>query len=121
MPSPASVLIVLDRPALVIPGASLADGLSVDELRLTATDHEQVVRIETAIETSERVPAFVRKIGHGMEVACHGQRHVLTPPSRAGAYGAGPGDGAVLAPMPGTVVEVRMGAGQHVAQGTSSA
>jgi acetyl-CoA/propionyl-CoA carboxylase, biotin carboxylase, biotin carboxyl carrier protein len=114
---PAPVRIALDRPVLVTPGAGLADGLSVHELTLTATDHDQVVRIEAAIETSERVPAFVREIGHGVEVACRGQRHVLTPPSRAGAYGAGPGDGAVLAPMPGTMVEVRVGAGQHVAQG----
>jgi len=114
---PAPVRIMLDRPVLVTPGAGLADGLSLHEPTIEATDHGQVIRVEAAAGTSDRRPAFVRELHRGVEVACHGQRHVLRPPDRAAAGAPGLSDGAVLAPMPGTVLEVRVSAGHQVAEG----
>jgi acetyl-CoA/propionyl-CoA carboxylase, biotin carboxylase, biotin carboxyl carrier protein len=69
---------------------------------------------ETA--TQNRLPC-VRELGRGAEVACHGQRHVLVPPDRAASRAAVTGDGTVLAPMPGTVLEVRVSVGQRVVSG----
>jgi acetyl-CoA/propionyl-CoA carboxylase, biotin carboxylase, biotin carboxyl carrier protein len=108
---------VLDRPVLVAPGEGIADGLIVHELTIEAAEDDRVVRVEAAVGTNDRVSAFVRELDRGVEVACHGQRYVLVAPDRAAAGAAGPSGGAVLAPMPGTVLEVRVSADQQVAEG----
>jgi 3-methylcrotonyl-CoA carboxylase alpha subunit/acetyl-CoA/propionyl-CoA carboxylase biotin carboxyl carrier protein len=113
----APVRIVLDRPVLVAPGAGVTDGLPLHELTIEAAEDDGVVRIEAAVGTDDRVTAFVRELGRGAEVACRGQRHVLAPASRADAGSAGSAGGAVLAPMPGTMLDVRVSVGQQVAEG----
>ncbi|MGN0065665.1 MAG: acetyl/propionyl/methylcrotonyl-CoA carboxylase subunit alpha [Nocardioides sp.] len=55
--------------------------------------------------------------GHGVELAHHGQRYVFALADPFAGDGATAGDGTLLAPMPGTVLDVRVSAGQQVAQG----
>jgi 3-methylcrotonyl-CoA carboxylase alpha subunit/acetyl-CoA/propionyl-CoA carboxylase biotin carboxyl carrier protein len=51
-----------------------------------------------------------------VEVSYHGQRFVLTGPDRLADLVA-VGDGTIVAAMPGTVLEVRVGAGHRVEEG----
>ena len=51
-----------------------------------------------------------------VEVSYLGQRHVLTGPDRLGDH-AEVSDGTVTAPMPGTVLEVKVAEGDEVAEG----
>ncbi|MBS4753054.1 ATP-grasp domain-containing protein [Nocardioides sp. zg-ZUI104] len=53
---------------------------------------------------------------HRTEVVWHGQRFVLSEPDRTRS-GAAAGDGAVTAPMPGTVLDVRVAVGDAVTEG----
>ena len=115
--APAPVRIMLDRPVLVAPGAGLADGLTLHQLTIEAAEHDRVDRVEAAVETGDRMSAFVRELDRGVEVACRGHRYVLMPPDRVAARAAGPSGGAVVAPMPGTVLDVRVSVGQQVAAG----
>ena len=58
------------------------------------------------------------KVGdHTVEVIHRGQRHVFEIPDPFAARGALAGDGDLLAPMPGTVLDVRVEPGQQVAEG----
>jgi acetyl-CoA/propionyl-CoA carboxylase biotin carboxyl carrier protein len=51
-----------------------------------------------------------------VEVSYRGQRHVLTGPDRL-ADAESVGDGTVVSPMPGTVLEVRVAEGDRVDEG----
>jgi acetyl-CoA/propionyl-CoA carboxylase biotin carboxyl carrier protein len=55
---------------------------------------------------------------HGVELAHHGQRYVFDRPDAAADHGPVAGDGTVVAPMPGTVLDVRVAEGDTVAAGT---
>ncbi|WP_370288429.1 biotin carboxylase N-terminal domain-containing protein [Nocardioides sp.] len=96
-------------------GPFAADGWRAGGPALTPT----VPFVEGDAVAAPRAPEGVvaRVTRHGVELAHRGQRHVLTLPGPSGDAGAAAGDGTVLAPMPGTVLEVRVTPGQQVAEG----
>jgi acetyl/propionyl-CoA carboxylase alpha subunit len=58
-----------------------------------------------------------RVTAHGVELAHHGQRHVFVRPDASTDHGAVAGDGTLVSPMPGTVLDVRVAAGDSVTAG----
>ena len=54
---------------------------------------------------------------HEVELAHHGQRHVFTRLDASTDHGAVAGDGTIVAPMPGTVLDVRVAEGDAVSEG----
>jgi 3-methylcrotonyl-CoA carboxylase alpha subunit/acetyl-CoA/propionyl-CoA carboxylase biotin carboxyl carrier protein len=70
-----------------------------------------------AVVDGHRVRAVVNAQRDFVDIALHGQRHHFTRPDRlAGSQAAG--DGSIAAPMPGTVLDVRVSEGEQVAEGT---
>ncbi len=109
---PAPTLVELDRDVYVDRHAGTVDGVPFQQLG--AADHvvEAVVDGETvrAVVNVQRGPSAV------LEVAWRGQRFVFTPPDRL-AGTAAVGDGTLVAPMPGTVLDVRVAVGDTVEEG----
>jgi acetyl-CoA/propionyl-CoA carboxylase biotin carboxyl carrier protein len=110
--APAPTLVELDRDVHVDRAAGTVDGVAFRQL--SAADHvlEAVVGDETV-----RAVVNVQSGRPGVfEVAWRGQRFVFTPPDRL-AGTAAVGDGTLVAPMPGTVLEVRVADGDAVEEG----
>jgi 3-methylcrotonyl-CoA carboxylase alpha subunit/acetyl-CoA/propionyl-CoA carboxylase biotin carboxyl carrier protein len=110
---PAPTVVELDRPVVVDRRAGTVDGVAVRQL--SAADH-----VLDLVVDGERVTGVVHVQPDArppvLEVTLHGQRHLFTPPDRlAGA--AASSDGTVVAPMPGTVLDVRVAPGDRVAEG----
>jgi biotin carboxyl carrier protein len=63
-----------------------------------------------------RGDGYVLRQRHGTEVVVHGQRFVLDEPNPWDRRGSA-ADGVLTAPMPGTVLEVRVGEGDAVEEG----
>ncbi len=106
---PAPVVVELDRAVVVDRAAGTVDGVPVRQLR--AEDHVLDVLVDGC-----RVRAVVNVQRDVLEVAYEGQRFVFERPDRL-AGTAETGDGTIVAPMPGTVLEVRVSEGQEVAEG----
>ncbi len=107
--APAPTLVTLDRDVVVDRAAGTVDGVAFRQLR--AEQH-----VLEALVDGVRRRAVVDVQPHLAEASFQGQRHDLTPPDDL-AGSAVVADGTVLSPMPGTVLDVRVGVGQQVAAG----
>jgi 3-methylcrotonyl-CoA carboxylase alpha subunit/acetyl-CoA/propionyl-CoA carboxylase biotin carboxyl carrier protein len=90
-----------------------------DGFRLGADPAPVVVELDEPVtlgaEPATRPVAAVRH--DRVEVVHHGQRFVFARPDVMGDHGTAVADGALTAPMPGTVLEVRVAEGDAVEEG----
>src|SRR5215212_5182304 len=107
--APAATLVELDRDVLVDRAAGTVDGVPVRQL--SAESHTLELEIG-----GRRVRAVVNVQSDIAEVCYRGQRFVFMRPDRLADHVA-VGDGTITAPMPGTVLEVRVLEGDRVADG----
>jgi acetyl/propionyl-CoA carboxylase alpha subunit len=112
---PARTLVALETPdgrrelRVDVPGHRV-DDVAVSEHRLA--DHTAELSLDGHRET-----AYVNATAHRIEVAHHGQRHSFARPDAFADHGPVVGDGTLVAPMPGTVLDVLVVVGQQVAEG----
>jgi len=107
--APAPTLVELDRDVVVDRAAGTVGGVPVRQI--SAGNHVLEVVVD-----GRRVRAVVNVQPHVLEVALRGQRFVFTRPDRlAGSVAVG--DGTLVAPMPGTLLTVRVAVGQRVSAG----
>jgi acetyl-CoA/propionyl-CoA carboxylase, biotin carboxylase, biotin carboxyl carrier protein len=106
---PAPTWVELDRDVVVDRAAGTVDGVPVRQL--SGENHVLELEID-----GHRVRAVVNVQPDIVEVSYQGQRFVLTGPDRLADHEA-VGDGTVTAPMPGTVLEIRVGSGDRVEEG----
>ena len=107
---PAPTIVELDRPVVVDRARGAVDGLEVREV--SAEDHVLVLSVEERLHR-----AVVNVQPHVAEVSYRGQRFVFERADAFADHGPAVGDGTIVAPMPGTVLDVRVEAGQQVAAG----
>ncbi|CAI9402152.1 acetyl/propionyl/methylcrotonyl-CoA carboxylase subunit alpha [Nocardioides sp. T2.26MG-1] len=107
---PAPTLVELDRVVAVDRHAGLVDDLPVRQV--SAADHVLTLEVD-----GELVSAVVNVQPHTAEVAYEGQRFVFDRPDVFGDHAVDVGDGAIAAPMPGTVLDVRVEPGAQVSAG----
>ena len=107
--APAPMLVELDREVVVDRAAGTVDGVPVRQIG--AADH-----VLEAVVDGRRVRSVINAQRDFVEVALHGQLHRFTRPDRLGDTAAA-SDGGVVAPMPGTVLDVRVAEGEAVAEG----
>jgi acetyl/propionyl-CoA carboxylase alpha subunit len=99
-----------------VPGGPFA----ADGFRIGGPPAPAVVDFEdgsvTLGDVPDRLPVAIAD-EHRVELAHHGQRYVFERPDPAADHAAEAGDGTVVAPMPGTVLDVRVSEGDRVAAG----
>ncbi|MTD59221.1 ATP-binding protein [Amycolatopsis pithecellobii] len=88
-----------------------------DGYRLGGPPARIVVDLDEPVELTGDAPVVppATVTPDAVELTYEGHRHVFRRPDPARQHGAAASDGSVLAPMPGTVLEVRVEPGQHVA------
>ncbi|HEX3221665.1 MAG TPA: biotin carboxylase N-terminal domain-containing protein [Nocardioides sp.] len=106
---PAPTMVELDRDVVVDRYAGTVDGRAFHQV--SAENHV----LEADLD-GHRVRAVVNVQPDIVEVSHHGQRFVLTGPDRLADH-ADLGDGTITAPMPGTVLDVRVAEGDRVDEG----
>jgi acetyl-CoA/propionyl-CoA carboxylase biotin carboxyl carrier protein len=107
---PAPTIVELDRTVVVDRARGTVDG--VDVRQVSAADHTLVLAVE-----GHRHTAVVNVQPHVAEVSFRGQRFVFERPDVFGDHALDVGDGAITAPMPGTVLDVRVTDGERVETG----
>jgi acetyl/propionyl-CoA carboxylase alpha subunit len=95
-------------------GPYLSDGF-----RLGGPSTPAVIALDEPVVLDRPGPGRVTAVARAdrVEVVHQGQRFVFATPDRAAVDGPAAGDGGILAPMPGTVRDVRVSLGQAVAEG----
>ena len=90
-----------------------------DGFRMGGAPATPVVEFDEPATALPRVPAgtVARVTQHQVELALHGQRYVFTRPDASTDHGVAAGDGTIVAPMPGTVLDVRVAEGETVTEG----
>ena len=107
---PAPTIVELDRPVVVDRHAGRVDDLPVREV--SAENHVLTLEIDGRLHS-----AVVNVQPHTAEVVHRGQRFAFDRPDVFGDQAVDVGDGAIAAPMPGTVLDVRVEPGTSVAAG----
>ncbi|MBA2639215.1 MAG: ATP-grasp domain-containing protein [Nocardioidaceae bacterium] len=107
---PTPVRVELDRPVLVDRVAGRVDDTPVEELRCAY--HVVVLDLGGRL-----LQGVVNVTAHAVEVVHQGHRHVFVRPDVLADHATATADGDVVAPMPGTVLAVRVRAGETVLAG----
>ncbi len=106
----APTIVQLDREVVVDRAAGTVDGVPFRQL--SVEDH-----VLEAVVGGHRVRAVVNVQPHIVEVSHRGQRFVFDRPDVMADHGPAAGDGTLSAPMPGTVLDVRVEQGAAVVEG----
>ena len=110
----AAQFVELDRVVRVDRPSGTAAGRvdDVEVRQLLAERHVVVLVVD-----GRRHQAVVNVESHAVEVIHQGHRHVFERPDVFADHGPAAGDGTIVSPMPGTVLDVRVSEGQEVAEG----